>query len=42
MKREAGENPARTRHCENRAYDICHWETGKASYSNAIKSGDLP
>ena len=29
-KREAGESPARSRHCKQGARPLCHWETGKA------------
>ena len=41
-KREAGESPARSRHCKQGARPLCHWETGKAADALICKPGNLP
>ena len=40
--REAGESPARSRHCKQGARPLCHWETGKAADALICKPGNLP
>ena len=43
VKREAGANPARTRHRDSQATAYYHWETGKESHKRlSNQSGDLP
>ena len=42
VKREAGANPARTRHRDSQATAYYHWETGKESKRQSVQSGDLP
>ena len=41
-KREAGESPARSRHCKQGARPLCHWKTGKAAEALICKPGNLP
>ena len=41
VKREAGANPARTRHRDSQATAYYHWETGKGKQCGT-KSGELP
>ena len=41
VKREAGANPARTRHRDSQATAYYHWETGKGK-QRGTKSGELP
>ena len=40
--REAGESPARSRHCKQGAKSECHWETGKAAAARICEPGNLP
>ena len=41
--REAGESPARSRHCNGEVRCISHWSfTGKAQRMKMPESGDLP
>ena len=43
VKREAGANPARTRHRDSQATAYYHWETGKVSWMRLNdQPGDLP
>ena len=45
VKRETGENPVRTRHCEQgiSGSEKCHWITGRQiSDVKICESGDLP
>jgi hypothetical protein len=45
VKREAGEIPARSRHCNQRADGICHCSFGEregAGFAMTCESGDLP
>jgi len=45
LKREAGVNPARSRHCKGDALQkICHWQQlpGRPEDADDPKSGDLP
>lgn len=42
MKRETGANPVRTRHRNQGAKPIYHWETGKMADAMIFKPGDLP
>src|SRR5205814_8606273 len=44
LKREAGVNPARTRHCKRGAVDEIHWGrgVGKEFNGNDPEPGDLP
>jgi hypothetical protein len=44
LKREAGENPARSRHCKWEALSEYHWlkNTGKVEGCSEHEPGDLP
>ncbi len=42
VKRETGANPVRTRHRNEGARPIDHWETGKMAKAMISESGDLP
>ena len=43
VKREAGANPARTRHRDSQATAYYHWETGKVKQKHLNdQPGDLP
>ena len=40
-KRETGENPARSRHCNGGVSSTSHWNTGKADEARIPEPGDL-
>ncbi len=41
MKRESGESPERSRHCDSGTESRCHWEYREGAKVWRLKSGDL-